>query len=80
LDAAPVLLSGTDDERAAFEALGASWQRARTRFGGRIPELWHFWSLISGGRALGTNRSPLYAPRTGADWMVLIPSPQLEVQ
>jgi hypothetical protein len=57
LDAAPVLLSGAADERAALEALGASWQRARTRFGGRTPGLWRFWSLISGGRALGTNRS-----------------------
>jgi len=72
LDPAPVLLSGTDHEHAALEALGASWQRARTRFGGGVPELWCFWSLISGGRALGTNRSPPYAPRTGVDWMVLI--------
>jgi transposase-like protein len=73
LDPAPVLLSGTDHEHAALEALGASWQRARTRFGERIPLLWCFWSLISGGRALGTNRSPPYARRTGADWMVLNP-------
>jgi hypothetical protein len=73
LDPAPVLLSGTDHEHVALEALGASWQRARARFRGRTPELWRFWSLISGGRALGTNRSPPYAPRTGADWMVLNP-------
>jgi hypothetical protein len=73
LDQAPVLLSGAENERVAFEALGASWQRAHARFGGRIPELWRFLSLISGGRALGTNRCPPYASRTGADWMVLIP-------
>lgn len=73
LDPAPVLLSGADHERTAFEALGASWQRARVRFGERVPELWGYWSLISGGRALGTNRSPPYAGRTAADWMTLIP-------
>jgi hypothetical protein len=73
LDPAPVLLSGAGNERVAFEALGASWQRTHTRFGERTPDQWRFWSLISGGRALGTNRSPPYAARTGADWMVLIP-------
>lgn len=74
LDPAPVLLSGTEDhERAALEALGATWQRARSRFGERVPGLWRFWGLISGGRALGTNRSPPFARRSGADWMVLIP-------
>ncbi len=74
LDPAPVLLSGTEDhERAALEALGATWQRARSRFGERVPGLWRFWGLISGGRALGTNRSPPFARRSGVDWMVLIP-------
>ncbi len=29
LDPAPVLLSGTDDERTALEALGATWQRGQ---------------------------------------------------
>jgi len=58
LDPAPVLLSGTDHEHAALEALGAAWRRARSRFDARVPELWRFWSLISGGQALGTNRSP----------------------
>jgi transposase-like protein len=72
LDPAAVLLSGTDHERAALEAVGAAWHRAHTRFGERVPELWRFWSLISGGKALGTNRSPPFAPRSGADWMVLI--------
>jgi hypothetical protein len=74
LDPAPVLLSGTEDhERAALEALGATWQRARSRFGERVPGLWRFWGLISGGRALGTNRSPPFARRSEAAWMVLIP-------
>jgi hypothetical protein len=73
LDPAPVLLSGTDHETAALEAMGATWHRARMRLGSRIPELWRLWSLISGGKALGTNRSPPFAPRSGADWMVLIP-------
>ena len=73
LDPAPVPLSGTDHERVALEALGATWQRASTRFRERVPELWRFWSLISGGKALGTNRSRPFAPRSGADWIVLIP-------
>jgi hypothetical protein len=73
VDPTPVLLSGTDHERVALEALGASWQRAHSRFGQRLPGLWRFCSLISGGRALGTNRSPPFARRSGADWMVLIP-------
>jgi hypothetical protein len=35
--------------------------------------VWRFWSLMSGGQALGTNRSPPFRQRGGADWMVLIP-------
>ncbi len=73
VDPAPVLLSPTDHEHAALEALGATWQRARTRFAEWLPGLWPFWSLVSGGRALGTNRSPPFARRRGAGWMVLIP-------
>jgi hypothetical protein len=72
LDPTPVLLEG-QGESAVLEALGAAWQRARSRFGGRVPAVWQFWSLISGGKALGTNRSPPFARRGGADWMVLIP-------
>ena len=68
LDPTAVLLEG-DNETAAMQALGAAWQRARRRFGGRIPRLWRFWSLISGGRALGTNRSPPATRRAGAGWM-----------
>jgi transposase-like protein len=72
LDPAAVVLS-TDGEAAAVEALGAAWQRARTRFGEGVPGVWRFCSLISGGQALGTNRGPPFARRSGADWMVLIP-------
>jgi len=72
LDPAAVLLEG-DDETVAVQALGAAWQRARRRFGERIAGLWRFWSLISGGQALGTNRSPPATWRLGAGWMA--PSP-----
>ena len=73
LDPAPVLLSTAGHESVALEALGSAWDRARQRFAERTPELWRFWSLISGGHALGTNRSPPYPARSGADWMTLIP-------
>ncbi len=72
LDPAAVLLTG-DGEAAALEALGAAWQRALTRFGERVPAVWRFWSLISGGQALGTNRSPPATRAGGAGWMT--PSP-----
>jgi transposase-like protein len=73
LDAAAVLLRAATDETVALEVLATTWQRARTRFGERVPELWRFWSLMSGGCALGTNRSPPYPRRSGAAWMTLIP-------
>jgi hypothetical protein len=73
LHPAAVLLRAATNETVALEVLGATWQRARTRFGEHVPELWPFWSLISGGCALGTNRSPPYPRRTGAGWMTLIP-------
>jgi len=69
LDPAAVLLDGDDGETAAIQALGAAWQRARRRFSDPIPRLWRFWSLISGGQALGTNRSPPATRRLGAGWM-----------
>jgi len=68
LDPAAVLLEG-DGEPAAVQALGAAWQRAHRPFGARIPHVWRFWSLISGGKALGTNRSPPATRRLGAGWM-----------
>jgi hypothetical protein len=72
LDPTAVVLS-TNGEAAALEVLGAAWLRARTRFGERVPAVWRFWSLISGGQALGTNRSPPATGRFGAGWMT--PSP-----
>jgi len=72
LDPVAVLLA-TNGESAALEALGAAWQRARARFGDLVPVVWRFWSLISGGQALGTNRSPPATERNGAGWMA--PSP-----
>jgi transposase-like protein len=68
LNPAAVMLS-SDGETAALEALGAAWQRARTRFGEDAPAVWRFWSLISGGQALGTNRSPPATRAFGAGWM-----------
>jgi hypothetical protein len=72
LDPVAVVLS-TNGEAAAIEVLGAAWQRARTRFGEGVPAVWRFWSLISGGQALGTNRSPPATLAFGAGWMA--PSP-----
>lgn len=72
LDPAAVLLA-TNGEVAALEALGAAWQRARARFEHRVPPIWRFWSFISGGYALGTNRSPPTTQRLGGGWMA--PSP-----
>lgn len=68
VDPTPVLLEG-DAETTAIQALGATWQRARGRFGDRVPRLLRFWNLISGDQALGTNRSPPATWRSGAGWM-----------
>src|SRR5437667_9726302 len=46
LDPAAVLFM-TAGEAAALEALAAAWQRARARFGERVPSAWRFWNLIS---------------------------------
>ena len=72
LDPTAVVLS-MNGEAAALEALGAAWLRARTRFGERVPAVWRFCSLISGGQALGTNRGPPATGGFGAGWMT--PSP-----
>ncbi|MGH9062557.1 MAG: hypothetical protein ACRD0L_01015 [Acidimicrobiales bacterium] len=48
-------------ERAALEALGAAWGRARERFGDLVVALWRFWSLMSGGAVLARARNPPWA-------------------
>lgn len=73
LDPAPVLLKAVEHEHAALEALGAAWQRAHERFADQVGGLWRFWSQVSGGRALGTNRSPPATSGRGADWMAASP-------
>jgi hypothetical protein len=57
LDPTAVVLED-EGETGAILALGAAWQRAQQRFGDLTPSVWRLWSLISGGQALGTNRSP----------------------
>jgi hypothetical protein len=64
LDAAPVDLM-KDGLAGVLEALEAAWERARRYLGDRLPDRWGFWSLISGGLALATNRSPLFPARGG---------------
>lgn len=41
-------------ERAALQALEAAWATARSRFGTAVARRWRFWSVVSGGEALGT--------------------------
>lgn len=56
-------------DRAALQVLGVAWQRAQTRFGARIGEVWAFWSRISGGQALGTHTSSPWAAEAAGVWM-----------
>jgi hypothetical protein len=72
LDGTAVVLEGVRD-RAALESLSVAWQRAGARFGERIGGVWSFWSRISGGQALGTHTTSLWAHGSGVDWMA--PSP-----
>jgi len=44
---------GAVPERAALQALDHAWAVARSRFGA-VPGRWRFWSVVSGGEALGT--------------------------
>jgi hypothetical protein len=48
LDPAAVQLRMANRQAEAPDALSVISQRARTRFGSRVPELWCWWSLISG--------------------------------
>lgn len=72
LDPAPVLVS-TNGEGAALNALVVTWQRARRRWGERVGPLWRFWSRITGGQALGTNRGSPLAGVGSAAWMASSP-------
>lgn len=64
---------GASSERAALDVLGITWRRAATRFGERIGSPWSFWSRISGGQALGTHTTSLWAHAAGTDWMASSP-------
>lgn len=57
LDPAPVALRQDGAAAAVLEALGQTWQRARVRLQGSLPEVWGFLSLITGGQALATHTS-----------------------
>ncbi len=52
-----------DVEPAAVTALGMAWHAACRRWSGRPGGVWRFWSAITGGRALATNRRPPFAQR-----------------
>jgi hypothetical protein len=67
VDGTAVMLAASGD-RAALDALRA-WQRARVRFGEVVGDVCRFWSRISGGQALGTNTTSLWAGGPGTDWM-----------
>ena len=67
----PPLRLSADPELASVEVAGACWMVARRRFGGRSPSVWRLWSLVTGGRALGTATNP---PTTAAGGWVLMPS------
>lgn len=45
-------------ERAALQALDCAWTMARSRFGTAVAGRWRFWSVVSGGEALGTTTHP----------------------
>jgi len=61
-------------ERAAVTALGMAWHTARRRWNGRFGGAWRFWSAITGGAALATNRRSLFvAPRVRTATMHAVP-------
>lgn len=47
-----------DVERAAVTALAIAWHAACRRWSGWPGGVWRFWSAITGGAALATNRRP----------------------
>ncbi len=54
-----------EPERAALEALGWAWARARARFGAAVAGLWRFWALVSGGEALSTTTDTPWTSTAG---------------
>jgi hypothetical protein len=67
-DGTPVMLH-TTGERAALDALGVVWERARVRFGQQVGQVWAVWSRVSGGYALGTNTTSPWAGGSRTAWM-----------
>ena len=49
-----------EEDRRAVAALGAAWRAWRRRGGRRPLGPWRLWGLITGGRALAANTSPLF--------------------
>lgn len=68
LDPAPVDVA-TNAVAALLEVLRVTWQRARRRLGAAVPDVWAFWSLVSGGAVLATHSSPPWARGSPAGWM-----------
>jgi hypothetical protein len=60
-------------ETASLEALGAAWEAARRRLGGRLPGLGRWWSLVTGGTALAATRDPPWKGSGG--WCLMPPVP-----
>jgi hypothetical protein len=60
-----------DEDRQAVAALGAAWHSWRRRPGWPLLRPWRLWSLITGGRALTANRSPLFPFNADAEMMAV---------
>jgi hypothetical protein len=58
-----------DDDRRAVAALGAASHAVRRRWPDWPVGPWRLWGLMSGGRALGTNTSPLFPFHAEAQMM-----------
>ena len=58
-----------DEDRQAVAALGAAWHAWCRRGGWRPLGPWRLWGLITGGRALTANTSPLFPFSVDAERM-----------
>jgi hypothetical protein len=58
-----------DGDRGAVAALGAAWRAWCRRAGRRPLGPWRLWGLITGGRALAANTSPLFPFSADAERM-----------